>query len=84
MAFDSLVRSCALEKDRGGEKRKSRGGAEKGLSKRKRCKQFSVEARSDAHKKLQRAYMFLEDGHICSNKFDEKTQRSHMFLEWRS
>nr|GEU36472.1 hypothetical protein [Tanacetum cinerariifolium] len=32
MAFNSLVRSYALENDRGSEKRKSRGGSEKGLS----------------------------------------------------
>nr|GEX14531.1 hypothetical protein [Tanacetum cinerariifolium] len=28
-----------------------------------------------------RAYMSLENGHICSNKFDEKAHCAHMFLE---
>nr|GEZ60526.1 hypothetical protein [Tanacetum cinerariifolium] len=32
-------------------------------------------------KSNQRAFMFLEDGHICSNVFDEKTYWTHMFLE---
>nr|GFB44839.1 DHBP synthase RibB-like alpha/beta domain-containing protein [Tanacetum cinerariifolium] len=31
-----------------------------------------IAARSYAHKKLQHAYMFFEEGRICSNKFDEK------------
>ncbi|GJX93589.1 hypothetical protein Tco_0348175 [Tanacetum coccineum] len=33
---------------------------------------FEVKARSDAHKKLRHAHMFLEDVHICSNEFDDK------------
>ena len=31
-------------------------------------------------RKLQRAHMFFEDEHICSNELDEKVQRAQMFL----
>nr|GEW96148.1 hypothetical protein [Tanacetum cinerariifolium] len=76
------VAGCVMEENEGscGSKRMSAATVRLGCRRRRSLDgdglSFPVKERG-AEKKLQCAYMFFEDEHICSIEFDEKAQRAH-------